>query len=108
MPVSMLMLVVLPAPLCPSSASISPENAWKLSSSTALKSPNSFTKDRTSTRVVSRLLAQPLPPNVHLLSMDQRYGPTSETVLRLQHIFEAGDRDEHSHLTAPVTLDLAQ
>lgn len=63
---------------------------------------------RASTRVVSRLLAQPLPPNVHLLSMDQRYGPTSETVLRLQHIFEAGDRDEHSHLTAPVTLDLAQ
>lgn len=33
---------------------------------------------------LSRLLTKPLPDNVHLLSLDQRYGPGNATVLRLQ------------------------
>jgi hypothetical protein len=50
---------------------------------------------------VGRLLAAALPPNVHLLSLDQRYGTSNATVLRLQHIFEASDR---TNLSVPVTL----
>ena len=44
-----------------------------------------------------------LPPNVHLLSLDQRYGPSNATVLRLQHLYEAG---EHATLSEPATVDL--
>ena len=51
----------------------------------------------------SRLLARPLPPNVHLLSLDQRYGSANATVLRLQHIFEAIDQ---TNLSVPVAIDL--
>ena len=50
------------------------------------------------------LLARALPPNVHLLSLEQRYGPGNATLLRLQHVFEAG---EHAQLSKPVSLDLA-
>jgi hypothetical protein len=46
----------------------------------------------TSTTQFGKLLAAPLPPNVHLLSLDQRYGKANATVLRLQHIFEASDQ----------------
>jgi hypothetical protein len=53
----------------------------------------------------SLLLAQELPPNVHLLSLDQRYGEHNATVLRLQHVFEAGD---HPILSLPATVDLDQ
>ena len=44
-----------------------------------------------------------LPPNVHLLSLDQRYGPSNATVLRLQHLYEA---DEHATLSKPATIDI--
>jgi hypothetical protein len=49
------------------------------------------------------LLAAALPPNVHLLSLEQRYGAANDTVLRLQHLYEGG---EHVTLAQPVTVDL--
>lgn len=53
----------------------------------------------------SRLLEKALPPNVHLLSLDQRYGSGNATVLRLQHVYEASDQ---SNLSAPVSVDLGE
>jgi len=51
----------------------------------------------------SVLLAAALPPNVHLLSLEQRYGAANDTVLRLQHLYEGG---EHAVLAQPVAVDL--
>jgi hypothetical protein len=48
---------------------------------------------------------QELPENVHLVSLEQRYGSDNATVLRLQHIFEAGE-DGGAHLAQPVTVDV--
>jgi hypothetical protein len=49
---------------------------------------------------------QELPESVHLLSLEQRYGGDNNTVLRLQHLFEAGE-DGGAQLAQPVTVDVS-
>ncbi len=48
-PVSILIVVVLPAPLGPRKPKISPSGTWKLTWSTAVKSPNRRVSSLTST-----------------------------------------------------------
>jgi len=49
-------------------------------------------------------LVAPLPENVHLLSLQARYGTSRDLIIRLMHIFELG---EHPTLSLPVVVDLA-
>jgi hypothetical protein len=45
-----------------------------------------------------------LPEQIHLMSFERTYGPGRGLLVRLQHLFAAG---EHPVLSQPVTLDLA-
>lgn len=51
----------------------------------------------------SGAMAGALPDNVHLLSLQARYGSGRELVLRLMHVFELG---EHPTLSLPASVDV--
>eukprot|EP00118_Oscarella_pearsei_P004513 m.19488 g.19488 ORF g.19488 m.19488 type:complete len:1215 (+) comp27848_c0_seq1:22-3666(+) len=50
-------------------------------------------------------LANPLPPNVHLLSFRSFNASSNATILRLEHLFEVDESDEYSK---PVQVTLSQ